>query len=162
MGRSPPGRDSNLCVFDRYRGRVGRVAAAVKLGERMSARLERVDQIGARLFGAGPLAAGQHVAGGVVVLGPGVDRDVRFGDESQRGHALGVKSVRHLLEQRREAFRGGSARDSLKVFLLHTIVKRKFLTSDILIRLFDLRNGLLMSRLRQFFKEKLGVFPPKL
>lgn len=39
-------------------------------------------------------AAGKEVNGGVTVLGPGVDRHVRFGDDQYAGDTLGIVTMK--------------------------------------------------------------------
>ena len=54
----------------------------------------------ARALGLGLLAAHEHVARRIAELGPGVHRDVRLGEEAERGDALMIEAVRDLVQER--------------------------------------------------------------
>ena len=45
-------------------------------------------------------AAGENIDRGVVVLGPGVNRDVRFGDDDDAADAVGAEGVEDIRDDR--------------------------------------------------------------
>jgi hypothetical protein len=60
-------------------------------------RLPRID------FGA----AGEHIDGGETVFGPGVDRQMRFGDHDNARDAVRIKGVEHHVDNPRFGDFGG-------------------------------------------------------
>lgn len=64
-------------------------------------RSEGAGEVLTRSLGQRPLTAHEHVARGIAELGPGVDRDVRFGQQGERGDALVVEAMRDLVQQDR-------------------------------------------------------------
>ncbi len=60
-------------------------------------------ELPAGVLRVGPLAAGENIGGGVTELRPGMDGDVRLGDQPQGGNTLGVKMVRHFVQEGRTA-----------------------------------------------------------
>lgn len=60
---------------------------------------ERAPEQLASAFRVRVLAAGEDIDGGVAVLGPRVNRDVGFGEQRERRHALGFEAVSDLTEQ---------------------------------------------------------------
>jgi hypothetical protein len=76
-------------------------------------RLQRTGNRVQRGIGIIACAADEYVDGSIAVFWPGVDRDVRFGQQGHAGHALaGAEGVEHDLQDRC-ASRSGTEAQSL-------------------------------------------------